>query len=143
MTADFEKRVRSIKWSEYSHPCIQDQSLIPGLLLEIVRGSDDVKRKAAERLWDVAAHQGNVGPSAVPATRFLIEIFEEMPIPVQIETLDTLYQFSNYFRGEPWSTELRGSFLDALPLFRRLSTSACDDVSDFSKMIIEKIEANE
>jgi len=143
MRADFEKRVQSVDWSGYSHPCMQDQSLIPGLLLQMVRGSDDLKLMAAKRLWDIAAHQANVGPSLVPAAEFLIELLEDQAAVVQCENLDTLYQFSNYLGGESWSAELRSSFVGALPLFERLSTSAHEDVSAFAKMIVENIEADE
>src|SRR6266850_6363602 len=142
MNADFEARVRAVEWSSYSHPCWEDQSLIPKLLFQMARGFECRRRKAAEKLWNIAAHQGNLGPSAVPTAGFLIEMLEDMPSSVQVETLDTLYQFSNCFRDKPWSTGLRALFFDALPLFRRLSTSSIEDVSDFSKMIIQNIEAD-
>jgi hypothetical protein len=119
---------------------MQDQSFIPGLLIQILRGEDDVKLKAAERLWDIAAHQGNVGPSSVPTSEFLIEILEVLPASVQVETLDTLYQFSNWFGYAPWGAELLRLFRDALPLFNRLTASPDEDVCDFSEMIIENIE---
>lgn len=109
----------------------------------MVQGEEKHRLEAAKRLWDIAAHQGNVGPSAVPTARFLIEMLESMPCAVQVEILDTMYQFSNYFSGEFWSAELRALFSDALPMFRRLSTSANEDVSVFSEMIIENLEADE
>lgn len=143
MKADFETRVKTVEWSHYSHPCMQDQSLIPPLLLQMVGGNEEQKLKAAERLWDIAAHQGNVGPSAVPAAEFLIEMLEELSPSVQGENLDTLYQFSNYLRNEQWGADLRIVFVRALPLFERLSTSENEDVCDFSNMIIENIRATE
>ena len=143
MRVDFEKHVLSVKWSEYSHPCMQDQSLIPGLLLQMVYGNTEQHLKAAEELWNIAAHQGCVGPSSVPTAGFLIEILESQAPAVQCENLDTLYQFSNCFSGEGWGAELRKLFLDAHPLFRRLSRSSDEHVSDFSEMIIENIETNE
>src|SRR5262245_7103941 len=116
--AEFETRVEGIQWSLYSHPCMQDQSLIPGLLIQIRRGDKDASLRAASNLWDIAAHQGNVGPSSVPTAEFLIEMLEELPPPIQEECLDTLYQFSNYLTGELWSTELRKLFRNALPVFK-------------------------
>jgi hypothetical protein len=142
MTETFETRVQAVRWSAYSHPCMQDQSLIPALLIKIRQGDNDARLEAAVRLWDIAAHQGNVGASSVPAAGFLIEMLEELPPPVQVECLDTLYQFSNYLEEELWSPELRKLFEDALPVFKRLAASLNEDARDFSEMIIENIEVN-
>jgi hypothetical protein len=143
MRSDFKGRVSAVDWSSYSHPCLEDQSRIPKLLFRMRRGPVWWRRKAAEKLWNIAAHQGNVGPSALPAAGFLIEMLEEMPSSVQVEALDTLYQFSNSCTGKPWGAELRALFLEALPIFTRLSTDANEDVADFSRMIIENIETDE
>ena len=140
MKPDFGTRVKSIDWARLSHPCLQDQSLIPGLLMEICRGSDHAKEIAAVRLWDIAAHQGNVGPSSVPFAEFLMEILEGLPPSAQVESLDTLYQFSNYFKGQSWSAHLQKIFSNAAPIFKRLCESPNDDVSDFSQMIVKNIE---
>ena len=67
----------------------------------------------------------------------------EMPSSVQVAILEILFHFANYCEGEPWSADLRAPFLDALPLFRQLSTSTDEDVSDYSRMIIEKLRADE
>ena len=145
MKAAFETRVQAIKWSNYSNPCWPDhQSLISGLLIQIRRGDNDVALEAAQRLWDIAAHQGNVGSSAVPTAGFLIEMLEELPPRIQDECLDTLFQFSNYLTipDELWCAELRKVFWAALPVFKRLAASPDDDVSCFSEMIIENIEAS-
>ncbi len=95
------------------------------------------------RLWDIAAHQGNVGPSSVPTAGFLVEILESLSPLAQVESLDTLYQFSNCLTGEPWSAALRTIFRDALPIFVRLMESRGADACDFSAMIIRNIEAAE
>jgi hypothetical protein len=146
MKTDFEVRVKAVEWSRYSHPCKQDQSLIPGLLLQMVAGTQDQMQEAAEVLWNIAAHQGNSGPSAVPVSEFLFEMLEKQPPPVQVENLDTLYQFSiclmrKHWSG--WSAELRTVFLKAVPLLERLSKSSNQDVADFSGMIIENIRHSE
>jgi hypothetical protein len=38
MKETFETRVQAVQWSAYSHPCMQDQSLIPALLIKIRQG---------------------------------------------------------------------------------------------------------
>jgi hypothetical protein len=146
MKADFEARVKAVQWSGYLHPRMQDQSLIPGLLLEMALGTQEEMLKAAERLWNVAAHQGCSGPSAVPVTEFLVEMLEELPPSVQVENLDTLYQFSICLTGKnwrQWSAELRTVFLKALPLLKRLRRTSNEDVADFCSMIIQNIQGTE
>jgi len=143
MKPDFEARVKSIEWSRLPHPCLQDQTLIPELLIELCRGDDHAKERAAVRLWDTAAHQGNVGPSSVPTAGFLVEILESLPPLARVESLDTLYQFSNCLIAQPWSADLQRIFREALPIFERLRESHDEDASDFSGMIIENIEAAE
>ena len=147
MKKDFELRVSSVEWKSYEHPCLFDQSRIPGLLLQIVRGQENQRLDAADDLLDVTAHQGNVGPSAVPTAGFLIEMLEEMPPSVQAAILEILFYFSYYCRRawstDAWSTELRAPFLNGLLLFRHLSTSADEDVSDCSAVIIENLQADD
>ena len=132
-----------MEWSRYKHPCLFDQSLIPGLLLQIVRGDEKQRLAAADELWHVTAHQGNVGPSAVPTAGFLLEMLEEMPGSVQAAILEILFHFASYCKGESWSTELRSRFFGDLPLLKQLSVSTNQDVSEYSNMIIEKLQADD
>jgi hypothetical protein len=142
MKADFATQVRNVEWSRFPHPCEQDQSLIPTLILQMVDGDEQQQLGAAQRLWDVAAHQGNVGSSAVPVSRFLFELLQKQAPVVQVENLDTLYQFSNYLVGQEWSADLRAAFCEALPLLEHLSMSGNEDVSDFSRMIMENVRGS-
>jgi hypothetical protein len=112
----------------------------------MVDGTQDQMQEAALGLWNIAAHQGNSGASAVPVSEFLFEMLEEQPPSVQVENLDTLYQFSICLMRKhwsEWSAELRTVFLRALPLLERLRKSSNGDVADFSGMIIENIRDSE
>jgi hypothetical protein len=51
----------------------------------MVQGREEQRLKAAMELWNIASHQGNSGPSAVPVSEFLFEMLEEQPPPVQVE----------------------------------------------------------
>jgi hypothetical protein len=125
---------------------MQDQSLIPSLLLHMVQGREEQRLKAAMELWNIASHQGNSGPSAVPVSEFLFEMLEEQPPPVQVEILDTLYQFWIRFLRKHWgegSAELWAVFVKALPLLERLSKSSDEDLADFSGVIVSDIRDGE
>jgi len=144
MNDDFAARVRSVDWSQYTHPCGQPQRLIPGLLLEIASGVGDSRFQAALKLWDIAAHQGCVGPSALPTSKFIIEMLPTLPHEIQVEVLDTLYQFSGSLLERwwsDWSEDLLEAMGTALPELKQLISNPDDDVSVFAQGIVKRVEA--
>jgi hypothetical protein len=144
MNDDFAARVSSVDWSQYTHPCGQPQRLIPGLLLEIAYGFGDSRYQAALKLWDIAAHQGCVGPSALPTSKLIIEMLPTLPREIQVEVLDTLYQFAGSLLERwwsQWSGELLEAMGTALPELKELISDPDDDLSGLAQGIVKRVEA--
>jgi hypothetical protein len=147
---DLTDLLRSVDWDSYHHPCGFDQREIPELIVRLA-GQDQLSAlEAAKRLWNVVAHQGNVGPSSVAITPFLIERTTSAPPGVQEEILDILYQFTCAavrveWEGLPdrgkrnWAGELWSALNVGRSRFEELARCPDERVATFAQMILEQL----
>ncbi len=144
MHRDLETRLAAINWDEFIHPCGFRSHEIPLLLVRLNSECIDTSLSAARRLWDVVAHQGNVGSNSVPTLPFLLERLECRNANVQEEILDIIYQFACAAcpkSVDRWAIELRNALKASRLQFVGLVQSRHEGVRSFSEMILEQIDA--
>ncbi|MBL8826063.1 MAG: hypothetical protein JNM18_03700 [Planctomycetaceae bacterium] len=144
MDSNLKARLAVVKWEEFTHPCGFQSQEIPSLLTELHGDQDAASIRAANRLWHVVAHQGNVGPSSVPTLPFLLERLTTCGVQLQEEILDILYQFACAAcpnTTEIWAIELRRILRENRSHFDQLLESPSEGVTTFSEMILEQIDA--
>ena len=145
-------KINAVDWGAHSHPCGFDQRLVPGLLNQLVQGDEAEACRAATDLWNIAAHQGNVGSSAVPILSIVMELMPRLSEQVQVELLDTLYQFVLVAERSPrlsrptddsvldWRASLGAHFGTYREQFLVLKQSENEDVAGFAEMIIAELD---
>ncbi|GAA5496363.1 hypothetical protein Rhal01_02546 [Rubritalea halochordaticola] len=139
MTTRILTEINSVNWAGYPHPCGQDQGKIPALLTQLLDDQESTAYTAACELWNITAHQGNVGPSAVPLLPLLMDIVPTLSERIQVELFDTLYQFAVAAHvQEPagWQAELRREFLSFKPQFTAFTESTSEEIRHFAGEII-------
>lgn len=136
MNNDLKARLAVVKWEEFTHPCGFQSQEISSLLTELNSDHDVVSIRAANRLWDVVAHQGNVGPSSVPTLPFLLERMTTCGVQLQEELLDILYQFACAAcpnNTETWAIEFRHILRLNRIHFEQLLESPSEGVTTFAE----------
>jgi hypothetical protein len=139
-------RLAEIRWQEFTHPCGFHSREIPSLLIDLNNSSEDISLRAANRLWDVVSHQGNVGSNSVPTAPFLLERLVTAATPVQVEILEILYSFAcetRHSRAESWAQHLRTTLDNNVELFERFGTSSDEDIRGYAELILEVLRGSE
>ncbi|MEZ6140921.1 MAG: hypothetical protein R3B84_10150 [Zavarzinella sp.] len=128
----------------FSHPCGFDSREIPSLIVELNSDCERVNLHAANKLWNVISHQGNVGSNSVPTLPFLIERLATSSIVVQSEILDIIFLFSCAAcpkNAENWAVELRALLTANRTHFERLLESQNEEITSYAELILEKLDA--
>ncbi len=76
---DFKKLTQSIDWASYSNPCFKDQNEIGSVLLDICHVDESIQMEAMQKIWNLTAHQGNVGTSCETTMKCLMMVIEGLP----------------------------------------------------------------
>ncbi len=165
LMTDLQKRIQSVDWDSFSHPCYPSSHLeqVPGLLLSLFDSTESVAQAAINKLSHMIAHQGNAGSISVPALPFLIERIEQgSPSPVLEELMVVVYSFSHYLSpidtsqwndsdwalarrsfnypdDYNWTCDIRKILIQKLERFRELVQHPNEEIADYAKMTLENL----
>jgi len=143
----FEDRVNSVDWSNFE-TAYGNAEGVGELLIELSLSKKKVAMDASHQLWCGLCHQhAYISSAAQPAFPFLIELLVEQDDELKIEILDILVGFSTCLNSEKnnpeiesWKLSLYNDMISTITVFRNLTTSKNENISEFAKSIIVDLE---
>ena len=158
-----KQRLSAIRWDHYTHPCHPSSAPVPALIHKLFDSHSDYCCDAANELWNLVAHQGNVGSNSVPTLPFLIDRIKlDPPLLVLQELTEIIFYFSqhleppdtdkwsalerdvarcsfNYPDDYQWTHLLRSEMHKHTELFRELADHPDKDVAGYAEMILKNL----
>jgi hypothetical protein len=155
----FGKRLDAIPWGDFGTaygPAVK----VPDQLRRLAGPDEKAALNASHELWCGLCHQHvQVGPAALPALPFLLEVLDSAGGRLSVELLDILLGLAigtNRQRAiafqrslgretvqpeELWVGALRAALLAELPRFRQLAAAHDEEVAGFAQQIVTELAA--
>jgi len=138
---DFQQRVDAIDWAQF-HTAYGVATSVPLQLARVAGQSHDDAMEASHELWCGLCHQhAYVSSAALPACRFLFEVFDSAGRDLRVELLDIFRGFAVCTRPDhdpaDWALELRAIMWRRLSMFKDLCQHDDEEISGFCEDIVE------